>query len=72
MKITDYASELRTRWRSFQENWRACHELWQDAVANRFEREFIEPWEALRAVLEEMDKLETELLRAEIFTQGAR
>lgn len=70
MRIIDCASELRARWESFQTDWHVCHGLWKDTVADHFEREFVEPWEVLRAILEEMDKLEVELRRAEVLARG--
>lgn len=56
---------LRAVWITFQENWKNCHDLWQDGVAARFEREFIEPWHSIEALMEAMADLEEDLRRAE-------
>ncbi len=66
MKVIDCASELRAIWRTFQKEWQECHNLWKDAVAERFEHDFLEPWVSLQVLAEEMDKLEESLLRVEI------
>lgn len=42
------------------------HNLWRDPVADRFCREFVEPWEPLiYRVLMELERLEAELTNAE-------
>ncbi len=66
MRAMDCASELRAEWRALQKEWQECHEVWKDAVAERFEHDFLEPWGTLEVLAREMDRLEEALLRAEI------
>jgi len=58
-------NSLRVR---FDHDWKKCREVWRDEVALAFEKEYVEPWHsAMETLLRELNNLQIELLRAELF-----
>ncbi len=55
MRVAECASELRAKWRAFREEVAGVpRALWKDAVAERFERDFIEaPGGVIETLLKE-------------------
>jgi hypothetical protein len=60
--MRDKLERLRYVWRAFQEGWEQCHAQWHDAVADRFLRDFIEPWgPVMDGFLRALDQLDRAL-----------
>ena len=69
--MTDHrtSEKLRHCWGRFRSEWDEVRGRWHDAVADRFEREFVLPWEEdVTRVLAEVTALEEALGRAELST----
>jgi uncharacterized protein YukE len=64
--MRDAWEQLRQALRALQRGWEEVQARWRDPVAERFQKEFIEPWEPLvHEMLQELEALDEELLEAE-------
>ena len=64
-RVRDIQSELMGEWSRAQNTWNDSHSTWKDAVAAKFAKRFLEPWEAdMPAFLSHMETLEQELQSA--------
>ncbi len=43
-QMREALGEIHAMWKHFEAEWGSLRELWRDAVAERFEQGFIQPW----------------------------
>jgi uncharacterized protein YukE len=67
--MSDYSrpsEELSTQWSSLQSQWSQCRNTWNDAVSDRFERDFWIEWEtSIPEALRLLQSLEEAINHAE-------